>query len=201
MVCEYGCNKEAKYRLKNGKNCCCKHSASCEEVRRKNSEASAKAHAEGRKQSFSKEAQVNSNISRIKNLKEKPFEQWGRVLKDELILHEQEGKCAHCPTGLEWNGKTLKFELDHIDGDSSNNKRENLRLLCPNCHSQTDTWKGKQRKPKGRLPDKDDSYLVEALKTSNNIRQALKKIGLTGRGYNYVRAYRLIMEYNIKMPS
>ena len=42
-----------------------------------------------------------------------------------------------------WNGKELVLELEHIDGNSENNKEENLSLLCPNCHSQTPTYKGR----------------------------------------------------------
>lgn len=42
-----------------------------------------------------------------------------------------------------WNGKKLSFELDHIDGDRTNHKLENLRIICPNCHSQTETYRGK----------------------------------------------------------
>lgn len=45
-----------------------------------------------------------------------------------------------------WNGKTLTFDLDHINGDNTDNRIENLRFLCPNCHSQTETYKGKNRK-------------------------------------------------------
>ena len=46
---------------------------------------------------------------------------------------------------LDWNGKELRLELDHIDGDSTNNTVDNLRLLCPNCHSQTPTYKAKNK--------------------------------------------------------
>lgn len=47
--------------------------------------------------------------------------------------------CAICGIGPEWNGKPLTLELDHIDGDRLNNELSNLRLLCPNCHAQTET--------------------------------------------------------------
>jgi hypothetical protein len=61
------------------------------------------------------------------------------------ILEEQGGVCAICGCSTEWNGKPLVFVLDHIDGHASNNSRENLRLICPNCDSQTDTFKSKNK--------------------------------------------------------
>ena len=50
------------------------------------------------------------------------------------------GCCAICGVGDSWCGRPLVLHVDHIDGDASNNLRENLRLLCPNCHSQTATY-------------------------------------------------------------
>ena len=47
--------------------------------------------------------------------------------------------CTMCGLGPEWNEKPLTLELDHIDGDRLNNELSNLRLLCPNCHAQTET--------------------------------------------------------------
>lgn len=52
-------------------------------------------------------------------------------------------KCEICGIS-EWNGKELACELDHIDGNKTNHKLENLRILCPNCHSQTETFRFKR---------------------------------------------------------
>lgn len=60
-------------------------------------------------------------------------------------FRETVGKCEMCGIS-EWLGKPITLELDHIDGDSSNPSRKNLRLLCPNCHSQTSTFRGRNIK-------------------------------------------------------
>ncbi|MEU2773995.1 HNH endonuclease signature motif containing protein [Streptomyces sp. NPDC007162] len=57
--------------------------------------------------------------------------------------------CAECGVGSEWLGKPMTLEIDHINGDWSDDRQENLRLLCPNCHAITDTWcrGGNRRRP------------------------------------------------------
>ena len=52
--------------------------------------------------------------------------------------------CAICSL-FAWNGQPISLELDHIDGNKSNHHLPNLRLLCPNCHSQTKTFRNKKR--------------------------------------------------------
>jgi hypothetical protein len=64
----------------------------------------------------------------------------GRILKDSLIEHI----CSICNLGSEWNDEKLVLQLDHINGINNDNRIENLRFLCPNCHAQTDMFGGKQ---------------------------------------------------------
>lgn len=61
-----------------------------------------------------------------------------RIIRDNLL----EYKCAICGITT-WNNKTLSLELDHINGINNDNRLENLRFLCPNCHSQTSTYGSK----------------------------------------------------------
>ena len=69
-----------------------------------------------------------------------------RGLKRKLIeAGLKENKCEVC--GIDsWNGNSLNMQLDHIDGNTYNHSIENLRTICPNCHSQTDTFCGKNKK-------------------------------------------------------
>lgn len=82
----------------------------------------------------------NSNMSRSK-IKE-------RIIVEKLIPYI----CAECGLSNVWRDKELSLHLDHINGIRNDNRLENLRFLCPNCHSQTDNYCGKANKTAPREP-------------------------------------------------
>ena len=66
-------------------------------------------------------------------------------LKNRLFSEGiKSNKCEICGTD-EWNKSPLMCELDHINGDSRDHRLSNLQILCPNCHSQTDTFRAKNK--------------------------------------------------------
>lgn len=66
-----------------------------------------------------------------------------RILAEGLI----ENRCALCGLGPEWRGRPLVLRLDHVNGDNRDHRLENLRLVCPNCDSQLDTFCGRNQAP------------------------------------------------------
>lgn len=70
----------------------------------------------------------------------------GIVRRFNKIFKWFEYRCQLCGLGPEWNGKDLVLQIDHKNGDKYDHRFENLRYLCPNCHSQTETYGSKNRK-------------------------------------------------------
>lgn len=119
----------------------------------------------------------------------------GGVLLPEL-LKIRERKCECC--GLsEWNNLPITLQAHHIDGDRTNNTLENLSLLCPNCHSQTDNFCSKNIK---KAPVSDDT-LIKALQEQPSIRQALLSVGLSDGSVNYKRARVLLTREGVILPE
>jgi 5-methylcytosine-specific restriction endonuclease McrA len=194
--CAYGCGQYGFYKMNNHKWCCSPHYNSCAAMKQRNTEGLKRAYKEGRKKIYFTD---EHRAITIKNRKDKVIEglfteanakyrsnhYLKKMIKDFELLP---WKCSCCSIE-NWQNKDITLELDHIDGSSHNCKLENLRLLCPNCHSQTDTFRGRGiNTGKKKVSDEE---LRESIRTSKNIRQALINVGLSPRGGNYSRALKL----------
>ena len=116
--------------------------------------------------------------------------------KDAIIFLR--GHQCECCKNTEWLGKKIPLEIHHIDGNNMNNTIENLQLLCPNCHAQTDNYRNKNTTQQEKREEISEKKFKEALENSPNIRQALIKLGLAPKGGNYTRANEIIAKYSIK---
>lgn len=129
--------------------------------------------------------------TRLQKYLSTPFEKLGVENRRRRVFEEQNFCCAKCGIS-EWQGFKLTLELEHKDGNNQNNSRENLEGLCPNCHSITDTWRGRNKPSKNGDNKVSDEFLINCLKNSDNIRQGLLKAGISAKGKNYKRAKELL---------
>jgi len=85
-----------------------------------------------------------------------PYDKLGRSKKRERLIEEAGGACTQCGFSKTRDCGSSILEIDHIDGNPKNNDRSNLRVLCPNCHALTDTFRNwgnegnKKRSPRVR---------------------------------------------------
>ena len=127
----------------------------------------------------------------ITKLLEADFDELAYDAKRRRVIIEQDGKCNHCEIA-DWQGKPITLEVDHINGINDDNRRENLEAICPNCHSVTDTWRGRNKPRKNGENKVADVDLIHALENHSTIRQALLSVGLAAKGNNYNRAKKLL---------
>lgn len=194
MYCDYGCGGEARFQLKNGKNCCSKRPSGCSVLKKINSESTKMVYTSGRRKSGSeayKDLPDDVKQKMVWNKDSFPgtsFEYNGTGNHKQFLILERGHRCEGCNLD-QWQEEPIPLELEHIDGDNKNNVKSNLKLLCCNCHALTPTWRGRNVNT-GKIKV-DDKTLLTALAESANIRQALQKVGLTPKGGNYVRAKKL----------
>lgn len=113
-----------------------------------------------------------------------------RLIQDKIFNHE----CSRCLLTT-WNNLPIPLELDHINGNHHDNSKENLRLLCPNCHAQTPTYCKKSK-------TNNNSYTIEelkeAVKNNNSPYQVLVALKLNPKGGgNYSSFFKLVNKHNI----
>ena len=192
-LCEYGCRKEAKIQLDNGKWCCESIYQQCPSNKKKNSKGLKKSYKEGKtsKNRFSKEARLKGHENYRKKLQlyysTLLFEDKPNAEKRRILIQEQNNTCSICGLPQIWNNKPLNFHFDHIDGNNQNELRENIRLICPNCHSQTNTY---CRNTKFK---RSDDEIKNAIIKYGNIHKALISLNLVPGGTNWQRAKKIYM--------
>ena len=101
--------------------------------------------AQSRKQTKYTEDNIGELIT-LGLVKKRPSELLNIIVKYGI----KEYKCECCGV-VEWQNKHIRLELHHKDGDRLNNCLSNLEILCPNCHSQTDNFRFKNRTKRGRI--------------------------------------------------
>jgi hypothetical protein len=98
------------------------------------------------KDDHSKILKKNRKIRPLNEILSKNIHYQSYKLKKRLIAAGiKKHQCEECGI-IEWNGKPAPIELDHINGVRTDNRLENLRILCPNCHAQTKTYRGRNIK-------------------------------------------------------
>jgi Zn finger protein HypA/HybF involved in hydrogenase expression len=109
----------------------------------------------------------NFNTIPLDEILVKDYEYSSNKLRKRLISEGiKEHKCECC--GLnEWLGEPIPLELDHIDGDHYNNILENLKILCPNCHAKTPTYRGKNKRSKNSQTLKNKNQIEKIKKIYN----------------------------------
>ena len=80
-----------------------------------------------------------------------------RILRRALRESGVPYACAACGIAAEWNGEPIGLHVDHVNGDWLDNRKENLRFLCPNCHSQTPTFAGRLKNKKGAVAQRQEA--------------------------------------------
>lgn len=96
-------------------------------------------------------------------------------------------RCSKCDNDGTWNGEKLELPIDHKDGNWKNNKLSNLRFLCPNCHSQTNTFGNKTRETKidRRFLDKPEIRKVKNRPDLESLERDVNELGFVGTGKKY----------------
>jgi hypothetical protein len=113
------------------------------------------------------------------------------ILKKNLVPYV----CAICGQEPMWNGRELKLQMDHINGIRNDHRLENLRILCPHCHTQTETYGGKNQKKNKLSIEK----VKEAIENTYTVAEAINYLGINN--VNRDKIVRIMIENGYKLKK
>ena len=119
------------------------------------------------------------------------------TVKRYIMKHSlMEYKCSECGLSNKWNNKELVLHIHHKNGNHIDNNLNNLQFICPNCHSQTNTYCGRGAQKEFPCNDK----VIEAIKISYSIAEVLRNLNLKITDYHAYRKIKsIIKEYKLSL--
>ncbi len=122
----------------------------------------------------------------------------GRVKTLLIKLSILDYKCGICGIYPLWNNRSLSLHIDHVNGTRNDHRIENLRFLCPNCHSQTETYCNLNKNSK-KISSFQFEEIEEAIRTSNTITSVIRKLGILDTQVNRVKILKIVNQYSFKL--
>lgn len=124
----------------------------------------------------------------------------GRLIQRLIENGYKNNECECCHI-TKWCDKPITFQLHHIDGDHYNNELNNLQILCPNCHSQTENFCGRKRKEKNKRYCKDCGKQISKYSKSGFCNKCVKKLQEVTEHPDKETLYKMLKKNNFSVVA